>query len=69
MSALELDHKETLLILEFFQLDFGVKHMIDSLSFLFLLTHIGLNFNKQCLNNRANRENLYLFCPFFQKLD
>ena len=26
-------------------LGFGVKHIIDSLSFLFLLTHIGLNLN------------------------
>ena len=40
---------------------FGVKQIIDSLSFLFLFTHIGLNFNlKKGLNNRSNHENLDL---------
>ena len=34
---------------DFFLLGFGVKHIIDSLSFLFLLTHIGLNFNEKVL--------------------
>ena len=46
----------------------SVKKIIDSLSFLFLLTHIGLNFDsKKCLNNKADHENLDL-SHFFQKL-
>ena len=38
--------KETLIISIFFGggLGLGVKQIINSLSFLFLLTHIGLNF-------------------------
>ena len=45
-----------------FGLGFIVKQIIDSLSFLFLLAHIGLDFNlkKKCFNNRANYENLDL---------
>ena len=41
---------------------FSIKQNINSLSFLFLLTHIGLNFNKkkQCLKNRTNHKNLDL---------
>ena len=47
-------------------LGFSVKQIIDSLSFLFLLTHIGLNFNlKMCVNNWANNENLHI--PRFWK--
>ena len=51
---------------------FDVKHIIDSLLFLFLLTHIGLNLNsnKKCLDKRANQENLdSLRVFFFQKWD
>ena len=32
-----------------FGLGFNVKQIIDSLLFLFLLTHIGLNFNEKVL--------------------
>ena len=46
---------------------FGGKQIIDSLSFLFLLTHIGLNFHlKMYLNNRANHENLDSSYFFFK---
>ena len=46
---------------------FCIKQIIDSLLFLYLLLHIGLNFNiKHCLNNRANHENLDL-SRFFSK--
>ena len=39
----------------------GIKQIIDSLSFLFLLTYIELSFNfKKCLNNRDNYEYLDL---------
>ena len=56
--------KKLLLFWKFFLL--CVKQIIDSLSFLFLLTHIGLNLDfKKCSNNRVNHENLDL-C-FFQK--
>ena len=39
---------------------FGVKQIINSLSMLFLLTHIGLNLNQKCWNNRAKHKNLDL---------
>ena len=48
-----------------FWLGLGVKKIIDSLSFLFLLTHIGINFNEKVLEQRANL--LYL-SHFFKTL-
>ena len=62
--------KKLKLFRKFFLLGSGVKQIIDSLAFISLLTHIGLNFNEKCLNNRANHENLDLLRFFFlQKLD
>ena len=41
-----------------FWLGFGVKQIIDFLSFLLLLTNTGLNFNKKMsLNNTVNQKN------------
>ena len=54
---LDRGHKGNTII---FRLGFGVKKIIDSLLFLFLLTHIGPNVNKKCLNDRVNPENLDL---------
>ena len=39
--------KKLQLFQKFFWLDFGVKQIIDSLLYLFLFTHIGLNFNER----------------------
>ena len=41
--------KKLQLFQKFFGLGLGVKQIIDSLSFLFLLTYIGLNFNEKML--------------------
>ena len=41
--------KKRQLFQKYFYLDFGVKQNIDSLWFLFLLTHVGLNFNEKVL--------------------
>ena len=47
-SGLDGCHKETPVISEIlFLVGFGVKKIMDSLSFLFLLTHIGPNFNEK----------------------
>ena len=51
-----------------FWLGFGVKQIIDSLSFLFLLTQIGLNFNEKYMNDKANHENLDLSRVFLKKI-
>ena len=58
--------KETSIISEFFLQSFGVKQIIDSLLFLFLLTQFGGNFIEKCLNNETDRENLDLL-RFFEK--
>ena len=50
----------------------GQYTTIDSLSFLFLFTHIGLNSKfKKCSNNKANHKNLDLSLSFlfFLNLD
>ena len=40
---------ETPIISEVIRFDFGVNQIIETVSFLFLLTHIGLNFNEKVL--------------------
>ena len=58
---LEYNAMQLSIILDFFWYVFGVKQIINSLPFLFLFTHIGLNLIfKKCSNNRANHENLDL---------
>ena len=66
-SGLDGGLKETTIISEIFWLGFGVNQIIDSLSFLFLRTHIRLNFHETCFNNKANNQNFYLSCFFFLK--
>ena len=51
-----------------FWLGFSVKQIIDSLSFLFLLTNFGMNFNEKGSNNKGNHENLDLSCYYFFEL-
>ena len=51
-----------------FCLGFGIDHIIYSSLFVFLLTHIGLNFNEKRPDFRVNQENLNLF-HFFQRLE
>ena len=48
--GLDGGHEESLINLRFsFWFGFGVKQILDSLSFLYLLTHTGLNFNEKVL--------------------
>ena len=56
---------EALKKFQFLRKFFGFKQIIDSLALLFLLIHIGLNFNEKCLNSCANHENLDLSSLFF----
>ena len=51
--AFYIVEKETPIISGNFWLGFGVKQIIDSLSFLFLLTYIGLNFNEKVLEYQS----------------
>ena len=58
MSGLYEGHDKIPIISVIFLPSFGVKQIIDSLLFLFLLTYIGVNFLKKWLNTRDNHEHL-----------
>ena len=48
-SGLDRGHKNLQSFRKFLGLCFGVKQIIDILSFLFLLKYIGVNFNEKML--------------------